>query len=229
MDGRQGEMITTYAMGLIDLTFPRSDRMSHAQFQSSHVVDLTRDVGPAHTNQRIVGQVTLRGDAATHESLAAVAEVMTASRTMLPRTGTLSSVTARQRTVSASAAKCVIDLTDESSDGARFTATVPPPCSDIPCVYVLQNTASFRTYTGQTNALQRRLLEHLRGTGCATTARGPMRRWRCALVVSGFEDRNAARLFEAFLKRKPGLEAKILATRRAISSEKGQRLRMQLV
>ena len=223
MDGRQGEVITTYAMGLIDLTLPRSDRMSHAQFQSSHVVDLTRDVGPAHTKQRIVGQVTLRGDAATHESLAAVAEVMTASRMMLPLIGTLSSVTACQHTVSA--ANCVIDLTDESSDGARFTATVPPPCSDIPCVYVLQNTATFRTYTGQTNALQRRLLEHLRGRGCATTARGPMRRWRCALVVSGFEDRSAARLFEAFLKRKPGLEAKI----RAISSEKGQRLRMQLV
>ena len=226
MDGRQGELITTCAMGLIDLTLPRSDRI-HAQFQSSQVVDLTRDVGPAHTKQRIVGQVTLRGDAATHESLAAVAEVMTASRMMLPRTGTLSSVTTRQHTVSA--ANCVIDLTDESSDGARFTATVPPPCSDIPCVYVLQNTATFRTYTGQTNALQRRLLEHLRGRGCATTARGPMRRWCCALVVSGFEDRNAARLFEAFLKRKPGLEAKIRATRLAISSEQGQRLRMQLV
>ena len=107
--------------------------------------------------------------------------------------------------------------------------TIPAPCGNIPCVYVLEHTATFRSYTGQTNALQRRLSEHLGGRGCATTARDPKRRWRCALVVSGFEDRNAARLFEAFLKREPGLEAKIRATRRAIASEKGQRLRMELL
>ena len=131
--------------------------------------------------------------------------------------------------VPACAPKPVIDLTDERTDGARFTAPVPAPCGNIPCVYVLEHTATFRSYTGQTNALQRRLSEHLGGRGCATTARDPKRRWRCALVVSGFEDRNAARLFEAFLKRKPGLEAKIRATRRAIASEKGQRLRLELL
>ena len=221
-------MIAADAIDLIDLTFPRIDQMSYEQLQSRQVVDLTRDVVPAPTQQPIVGHVTFMGDAATRGSLAAVVE-MTPRRTMLPATGTSSSVTVRQHMVCASAAKCVIDLTDERTDGARFTAPVPAPCGNIPCVYVLEHTATFRSYTGQTNALQRRLSEHLGGRGCATTARDPKRRWRCALVVSGFRDRNAARLFEAFLKRKPGLEAKIRATRRAIASEKGQRLRMELL
>jgi predicted GIY-YIG superfamily endonuclease len=220
-------VIAADAIDLIDLTFPRIDQMSYEQLQSRQVVDLTRDVVPAPTQQPIVGHVTFMGDAATRGS-AAVVE-MTPRRTMLPATGISSSVTVRQHMVCASAAKCVIDLTDERTDGARFRAPVPSPCGNIPCVYVLEHTATFRTYTGQTNALQRRLSEHLGGRGCATTARDPKRRWRCALVVSGFEDRNAARLFEAFLKRKPGLEAKIRATRRAIASEKGQRLRMELL
>ena len=221
-------MIAADAIDLIDLTFPRIDQMSYEQLQSRQVVDLTRDVVPAPTQQPIVGHVTFMGDAATRGSLAAVVE-MTPRRTMLPATGISSSVTVRQHMVCASAAKCVIDLTDERRDGARFTAPVPAPCGNIPCVYVLEHTATFRTYTGQTNALQRRLSEHLGGRGCATTTRDPKRRWRCALVVSGFEDRNAARLFEAFLKRKPGLEAKIRATRRAIASENGPRLRMELL
>ena len=225
MDPLQGEVIVTDVIDLIEQTFHSSDRMSYAQSQSSEVVDLTADLDPSPTKQPIVG---LRGDAATRGSLAAVVE-MTPRRTMLPATGISSSVTVRQHMVCASAAKCVIDLTDERRDGARFRAPVPSPCGNIPCVYVLEHTATFRTYTGQTNALQRRLSEHLGGRGCATTARDPKRRWRCALVVSGFRDRNAARLFEAFLKRKPGLEAKIRATRRAIASEKGQRLRMELL
>jgi predicted GIY-YIG superfamily endonuclease len=217
----------TDVIDLIEQTFHSSDRMSYAQSQSSEVVDLTADLWPSPTKQPIVG---LRGDAATRGSLAAVVDVMTPSRMRLPPTGTNSSGTVRQHMVCASAAaKCVIDLTDERTDGARFIAPVPAPCGNIPCVYVLQHTATFRTYTGQTNALQRRLSEHLGGRGCATTARDPKRRWRCALVVSGFEDRNAARLFEAFLKRKPGLEAKIRASRRAIASEKGQRLRLELL
>ena len=228
MDGRQGVVIATNAIDLIDLTDPTSDRMLYQQFQSRHVVDLTGDVVPAPTKQPIVGHVTFKGNAATRGSLAAVVD-MTARRTMLPPTGTSPSVTVGQYTVPACVPKSVIDLTDERTDGARFTAPVPAPCGNIPCVYVLEHTATFRSYTGQTNALQRRLSEHLGGRGCATTARDPKRRWRCALVVSGFEDRNAARLFEAFLKRKPGLEAKIRATRRAIASEKGQRLRMELL
>ena len=228
MDGRQGVVIATNAIDLIDLTDPTSDRMLYQQFQSRHVVDLTGDVVPAPTKQPIVGHVPFMGNAATRGSLAAVVD-MTARRTMLPPTGTSPSVTVGQYTVPACVPKSVIDLTDERTDGARFTAPVPAPCGNIPCVYVLEHTATFRSYTGQTNALQRRLSEHLGGRGCATTARDPKRRWRCALVVSGFEDRNAARLFEAFLKRKPGLEAKIRATRRAIASEKGQRLRMELL
>ena len=221
-------MIAADAIDLIDLTFPRIDQMSYEQLQSRQVVDLTRDVVPAPTQQPIVGHVTFMGDAATRGSLAAVVE-MTPRRTMLPATGISSSVTVRQHMVCASAAKYVIDLTDERTDGARFRAPVPSPCGNIPCVYVLEHTATFRTYTGQTNALQRRLSEHLGGRGCETTARDPKRRWRCALVVSGFEDRNVARLFAAFLKRKPGLGAKIRATRRAIASENGQILRMELL
>jgi len=228
MDGRQGVVIATNAIDLIDLTDPTSDRMLYEQFQPRHVVDLTGDVVPAPTKQPIVGHVTFKGECCNPRLLAAVVD-MTARRTMLPPTGTSPSVTVGQYTVPACAPKPVIDLTDERTDGARFRAPVPAPCGNIPCVYVLEHTVTFRSYTGQTNALQRRLSEHLGGRGCATTARDPKRRWRCALVVSGFEDRNAARLFEAFLKRKPGLEAKIRATRRAIASDKGQRLRMELL
>ena len=44
MDGRQGVVIATNAINLIDLTDPTSDRMLYQQLQSRHVVDLTGDV-----------------------------------------------------------------------------------------------------------------------------------------------------------------------------------------
>lgn len=51
-------MIAADAIDLIDLTFPRIDQMSYEQLQSRQVVDLTRDVVPAPTQQPIVGHVT---------------------------------------------------------------------------------------------------------------------------------------------------------------------------
>ena len=152
-DPLQGEVIMTDVIDLIEQTFHSSARMSFAQSQSREVVDLTADLWPSPTKQPFVG---LRGDAATRGSLAAVVD-MTARRPMLPPTGTSPSVTVSQYTVPACAPKPVIDLTDERTDGARFTAPVPAPCGNIPCVYVLEHTATFRNYTGQTNALQRRL------------------------------------------------------------------------
>ena len=98
MDGRQGVVIATNAINLIDLTDPTSDRMLYQQFQSRHVVDLTADVVPAPTKQPIVGHVPFMGNAATRGSLAAVVD-MTARRTMLPPTGTSPSVTVGQYTV----------------------------------------------------------------------------------------------------------------------------------
>ena len=160
-------MIAADAIDLIDLTFPRIDQMSYEQLQSRQVVDLTRDVVPAPTQQPIVGHVTFMGDAATRGSLAAVVE-MTPRRTMLPATGISSSVTVRQHMVCASAAKCVIDLTDERTDGARFRAPVPSPCGNIPCVYVLEHTATIIS-----------LHRHDRSTGSGCSGR-----FECTSVVA---------------------------------------------